>query len=196
MRYVSRKRELRLIMRPQDRTMDDSRHVVIIRGKKAEFVNRAFETQDPELIDWLHDHPLRGGEFEEVRDEDIKAIEATLRKVRAQEDTQVVTGAKGTLDNPHAEREIPLVPLNYTPATTQAVSPELIEFIDGKINTALGQIMDLLKRDTTKEEKALAGKPLKSFKCKICGEEFASGFKVGEHKKLMHPIVNTGEVVQ
>jgi hypothetical protein len=51
--FVSKRRELRIIVKPSDRTFDEARRPVIIRGEKVEFVNHRYTTSDDALSDWL-----------------------------------------------------------------------------------------------------------------------------------------------
>ena len=50
------------------------------------------------------------------------------------------------------------------------------EVVAGMINSAMAQIVDLIKANSKKA----------AFHCKICGKEFASGVEVGRHKKVEH----------
>lgn len=189
MRYTSKKRELRLIMRPTDRTIDEHRRVQIHPGKKAEFIDGKFNTDDPELIEFLHNHPLRGSKFDEITEYDEKIL-ASLRKPNP-----IIPIATGAVSTANA-----VLPAGYkaavseTPETSRPedkvmVSPELVRMIDERIQTALGTIIDLLKPEAAKDakaEKIMAGKPTKIFTCKVCGEVFPSGVAVGKHKKEKH----------
>lgn len=198
MKYISRKRELRLIMRPTDRSIDEHRRIVIHPGKKAEFMDGRFETTDPELIEWLHTHPYRGSKFDEVTPKDENVVEIArnpeVAKAKPHIVVPIATGAVSTgniLTPPEPQAE----PINFDveprtrPNETAVVSPELVRMIDERIQAAMGTIIDLLKPEAKKEEKAvkiMAGQPTKSFKCPFCDEVFQSGFAVGKHKKEVH----------
>lgn len=179
MRYVSKRKELCLVYKPQDRMLDEQRRVIIMQGKRAEFMGGRFQTNDPELIAWLSTHPKKNIEFMEVKDDEWQAIQKDLAKM----DAKVV---EEPTPEPVKEEAI------YRPESTMAISPELVEFIDKRINDALGTILNILqpKAETTevKQEEAspvvVEDKPKKkSFTCPYCKEVFPSGFEVGTHKK-------------
>jgi len=185
MKYTSRKAELCLVLRPTDRTIDEQRRVRVIPGKRVEFMGGRYFTDDPEIIEFLHNHPMRGNKFFEINEHDEKAIEQAKSVA-----PKIVTGAlsTGVAVGPKDEvtkiiEATPSLPDRTRPDQTVAISPELIKLIDERINAALGTIVDLLKKDTVKEEKVMSGTSTKSFKCPYCGEPFTSGFKVGSHKK-------------
>ena len=185
MRYVSKKSELCLVMRPTDRTIDEQRRVRIVPGKRVEFYAGRYQTDDPELITWLHDHPLRKVKFDEITEVDEKAL-----KTAASLGPKISTGPVTTTNvvdsqlQDMIDADLGKIEVRTRPTDTVAISPELVRVIDDRINAALSIIMDLLKKDTVKEEKIMSGKPTKSFKCPYCGDPFTSGFKVGGHKKI------------
>jgi len=200
MKYVSKRKELRLIMRPTDRSIDEHRRTVIHQGKKAEFMEGRFETMDPELIEWLHNHHERGQKFDEITPREEIAVAKAAGKVLVIDETvidkpnpiiRVVTGAVAT-DNAVGDTRYtePSTSVESTrPKDVAALSPELAKIIDEKINAAIGQIIELLKPAVAKEEKAvkiMEGKSTKSFKCPYCDEVFSSGFGVGKHKREKH----------
>uniref|UniRef100_A0A6M3IK31 C2H2-type domain-containing protein n=1 Tax=viral metagenome TaxID=1070528 RepID=A0A6M3IK31_9ZZZZ len=210
MKYVSKRKELRLIMRPTDRSIDEHRRTVIHQGKKAEFMDGRYETMDPELIEWLHNHHERGQKFDEITPREEKAIAKAVGKVPVEEQVmqdmleskpysvdkpnpviRVVTGAMAT-DNAIGDTRYvaPSTSVESTrPRDVTSLSPELAKIIDEKINAAIGQIIELLKPAVAKEEKAvkiMEGKSTKSFKCPYCDEVFSSGFAVGRHKREKH----------
>lgn len=171
-RFISKLREPVYIIRPQDRTIDEQRHTVIIPGKRAEFFNHELITQDQEVIDYMRKHIEKGTMFDEVLDSDMKP------KVEA---TPIATGAVNSLDIRHGlpQAEVP----NTRPTDITEVSPVLLDVIDQKINAAFQQIVTLLKKDEAKEEAKKANKPTKIFHCPYCKEPFNTGFAVGDHKK-------------
>ena len=194
--YISKRSEQQIVVRPTDRTMDEQRRVMIITGKKVTFFDHYFETQDPEIIDFLDRHPQRGKDFDKVREGmDLAMVHKAIKRLKNNESIRVVTGARTTSDEQRATQpeklvdiapapQVPPVTQEVRPETTTLISPELVKLIDDKVNTALATIIDLLKTDTKKEETMLAGKPTKSFKCPYCGEPQPSGFAVGRHKKV------------
>lgn len=186
MKYISKKAELCLVIRPTDRITDEQRRVRVIPGKRVEFMGGRYSTNDPEIIEFLHNHPNRGSKFMEITEADEKAVEKAKSVAPA-----IVTGALSTGVVPDAQIAIeeiisatPSLPDRTRPDQATLVSPELIKLIDERINAALGTIVDLLKKDTVKEEKVMSGTSTKSFKCPYCEEPFTSGFKVGSHKKV------------
>lgn len=186
MKYTSKLKDPRFVIRPSDRIIDDQRRVVPVPGLRAEFINHFFETKDPELIKALHDHKARGREFFEIEESDEAALKEAKIQI-AREVTPMVVGASstGNVGRGLSQQTTSAEP-SVRPDQTTALSPELINLIDNRISAALGTIIDLLKKDEVKEEKIMAGKPTKSFKCPYCEEIFSSGFAVGAHKKEKH----------
>jgi len=182
MKYNSKRSELCLVMRPTDRVMDEHRRVQVLPGKKAEFYQFRYETEDPEMIEFLHNHPLRGSKFFEITPTDEIIVQEAKKAV-----PKIATGAISSataIDRGEAEQPT-------RPDQTTSISPELIKVIDDRVNAALEQIVSLLKKDAHKEEKKemkasqiMSGKSTKTFTCPYCGDPFTSGFKVGGHKKI------------
>lgn len=190
MKYISKKSELCLVMRPTDRITDEQRRVRVIPGKRVEFMAGRYQTFDPETIEFLHNHPNRGSKFMEINEADEKTIEKAKSIAPS-----IVSGALSTGVVPDAQIAIeemiaatPSLPDRTRPDQIALISPEVIKLIDERINAALGTIVDLLKKDTAKEEKVMSGTSTKSFKCPYCSEVFSSGFKVGSHKRQVHPL--------
>jgi len=165
--------------------MDEQRRVKILPGKRVEFYAGKYHTDDPEVIEWLHNHPVRGIKFAEITDHDVTLVE-TIKSTAP----KIVTGMVTTTNvvDSQMEKMIKAEPakeeVSMRPMETTMISPELLKVIDERISAALGTIVDLLKKDEVKEATVLSGKPTKSFKCPYCGESFSSGFKVGDHKKV------------
>lgn len=184
MKYVSKRSELTLIKKPQDRMIDEQRRVIPILGQKVEFFAGRYETRDPELIEWLHNHPLRGKKFDEITEADEQIVQKAKVLIA---DGPITSGnAVDSAVEDMIKADIGKVEVSTRPTDTSAVSPELIKIIDERINSALSVIVDLLKKDEVKEEKAMSvapSTPTKTFKCPYCGEPFGSGFAVGKHKK-------------
>ena len=181
MKYVSKKKEQCLVMRPTDRIMDEHRRIQVIPGKRVEFFDGRYETQDPEIIEFLHNHPLRGTKFFEITEKDEQIV-AQAKKSTV---PRVVDGAVDSVNSVDGGVPTPQtddVVLPTRPTDTVAVSPQLIKVIDERISAALGTIIDLLNKDTKKEEIIMAGKPTKVFTCPYCKEPQPSGFAIGKHK--------------
>ena len=194
--YISRRTEHRIVIRPTDRTMDEQRRISIIKGKDVTFFDHFFETNDPEIIDRLDSHPQRGKDFDKLEGVDLAVAHQAIRRLKNNESIKVVSGAS-TVSNrvqPKAQEAPVILPMQVQEPITRSedttlVSPELIKIIDDRVNTALATIIDLLKVDEKKEEKAkemMEGKSTKAFKCPYCDQVFSSGFKVGKHKKDDH----------
>jgi hypothetical protein len=174
-------------MRPTDRIIDEQRRIKVIPGKRVEFFDHHFETEDPELIEWLHGHYQRGHKFDEITPKDEKLIQLAKKTVGP----KIVTGAidgNTAIDSNEIDKiisaDLGKVEVPTRPTDTVAISPELVRVIDERINAALSVIVDLLKKDEVKEEKVMTGKSTKSFSCPYCGEPQPSGFAVGKHKKV------------
>lgn len=188
MKFVSRKvRELRVILKPTDRVIDEQRRVSIIPGKKAEFMNYEFKTTDPDTIVRLRRHPSYGMEFAAAGDID-KYIEIYEQTGKAPVEV------KGQWINPLTNTLLAVPDLEdikveeAKPEPSKKALPEPIEsanleaIIDTRIKVHLDQLtatlVDLIQH---KDDK-----PKKVFTCPICKEVFPSGIAVGKHKKLVH----------
>lgn len=185
MKYVSKKRELCLIMKPTDRSIDEQRRIIIHPGKRVEFFAGRYETKDPEIMEFMHNHPLRGTKFFEITETDDAAVR--LAQQQATAGPKISTGAVDTKDQEIQtiiEADLGKVEVLTRPTDTTAISPELVKIIDERISAALETIVNLLKTDAKKEEAIMAGKPTKSFRCPYCGVPQPSGFAVGRHKKV------------
>lgn len=180
MKYSSKKAELCIVVRPEDRIIDEQRRVIKLPGKRVEFFNGRYETHDPEIIECLHNHPYRGTKFYEITEKDEKIIQEA-KAIPIITGPMSVDGSRAIDDIITAD--LGKIEIRTRPTDTVAVSPELVRVIDERITAALSTIIDLLKKDTVKEENVMSNKPTKSFRCPYCGEPFTSGFKVGTHKK-------------
>jgi hypothetical protein len=170
MDFVSRRRQLRIVIKPADRVMDEQRRVTQIRGATAEFSNNKFSTEDPYIIEKLLTHGEYGAEFTSVQDGPgwLKEIEANRKSI------VVVSGARSTTNIAGGPREE--APLPTRPTEVVATSPDLQTIIKDEIAKAMAQIREELK---PKEKRV--------FKCKKCDEVFPSGYDVGAHMKIAHP---------
>jgi hypothetical protein len=164
--------------------LDDKGRVIPIPGKRVEFTNHKYYTNDPETIEFLHNHPARGSTFEEIQESEVANVQKQIAAVTA----QVVTGPNTTAIRPEGQVEVPKARGESRPEDKAAISPEIqdviVRTIDDRIGKAMGEIVALLKKDKDKEEKVIAGLPRKTFKCPYCGEVFPSSFHVGKHKKV------------
>jgi hypothetical protein len=83
--FVSRCRELRLVMKPTDVILDDLRHPQVLKGKTIVFGHGRYTTEDQEEIKWLMEHPMRPAEFDVVpegviakREDDVRLLHGAL----------------------------------------------------------------------------------------------------------------------
>jgi len=189
MKFISRKvRELRVILKPTDRVIDEQRRVTLIPGKRADFMNYEYKTSDPDTIIRLRNHSSYGIEYAAAGDID-KYIEIYRETGKAPEEV------KGQFINPQTNtllavpdlEDIKVEEAKPEPSKKKAL-PEPIEpakleaIIDSRIKTHLDQLtatlVDLIQH---KDDK-----PKRVFTCPICKEVFPSGIAVGKHKKLVH----------
>ncbi len=172
MRFVSKVRDLRLIMRPQDRTMDDQRREIQIPGKKVEFFNFNYTTEDEEMIKWLFQHPLRNSEFGVADDEkDVKAW------IAQHSVTPMISGAGDSVTVsrlPEGEGQVIVI-------QKESQNESMEDMVDRKITVAMEKILAALKETKEIHEE----KPKKKFTCPFpgCGQDFNTGFAVGKHKR-------------
>lgn len=201
MKFVSKCRDLRLIRRPADRIMDEQRRPIILRGERAEFANHQYYTNDPDMIEWLLNHPLYGLEFtsaEPVPDRAVpRPITAEEAQMRYNAVPQMVRGAKATANviptkAGREESKTEAAPESSSIITVDDVS----KMIDEKLGSAMEQILQAV-RGTPKVEdtspKVETPSPAvngssskKAFHCPICHLPFRSGIEVGKHKKEAH----------
>ncbi len=193
MRFVSRRSEFRLVIRPTDRIMDESRRPVVIPGERIEFKQYQYNTNDAKLITYLKNHPLYGRDFTSESGGDATIID---KPNLVFDDGADLTGPKIVAGFPELKR--PSVEMIHGAVSTVGIPNELVitgkpevvnentqvtkedveQMIDTKLNGFLDKITTMINPPKSK---------YKVFKCPICKEEFPSGFKVGEHKKLVHP---------
>ena len=185
--FVSKRRGLRIIIRPTDRIIDESRRPVTIPGEKVEFANHRFQTNDDSLIRYLLSHPLYGAEFtSDLRD---GGVPKNLDPNKVDVNALLGRGAISTVNKmaQAAEEGQAAEPQEVPEVKATSFAPTMAELdaiIDKKLEGFFGKITEIL---TSKNEIAQVAKPKKKFTCKTCGEEFKSGIEVGKHKKVVHP---------
>lgn len=178
MLFVSKIRELRLIRKPADRMMDEFRRPIAIRGERVEFENFRYKTEDPDLIEWLVNHPYYGIEFTSDKKDDrgIKKPELDRELLADTDDVQPIKKVRPPvpemIQGSMATSKTVVVP-KTEPALTREEVSLLIK--DG-VNEALKDMKDMFVAMTTP-------KPKRTFACKECGLEFGSGVQLGAHKK-------------
>lgn len=160
--FVSKRRELRVIVKPADRQFDESRRPIIIPGERVEFYGYKFATKDENLVKWLKQHPLYGQSF--VSDE-----------------PNVVTHKEEVPPAPAATQET-------KPFETPITKEEINVMIETKLDSFLNKVAGMMQQQASAREPSAA--PKKTFKCPHCEEVFKSGIEVGKHKKLVHPDPN------
>lgn len=178
MMYISKIKDLVLIMRPRDRTMDDSRRTIIIPGKRVEFVRGRYRTDDPEMIAWLDKHEDKGAVFAPVPEEQLEVARKDAVKMveGAMSSSNVVSGLK------QGGVPAPVV----TPVDLEEVKKLIQEQVSVSVNDALGQILDAIKKVPAPESPFTPEppRPKKTFTCPFCKTAvFRSGIEVGAHKK-------------
>lgn len=184
MKFASKIRELRLVMRPLDRTMDEQRRVVVIPGKTVEFLAGQYVTDDPEVINFLLKHYQYGVSFAAVDD-----VEEWKRQ-HGIKDIQVTTGARGTME---LGEDRPVISIEPGPIhiLNKPEPKPLEEVIDERLNLLLAPLLAEIKRGHEGVEK-----PKKKFTCQICHDPFPSGIAVGKHKIEVHSEKNLNSEVK
>lgn len=177
MLFVSKYKNLRLIKKPNDRVIDDQRRVIQVRGEIAEFTGGRYTTNDPEMIDWLLHHPMRGNSFVVLEDNEIKKIEEYNSQVR------MTAGANATVDSN--------TPTTLVHEVTKVQDEEKLKsWVKDEISTAMKDILVAIK-GLQEQSQVIPLEPRKKrlFTCPVegCGETFTSGIAVGAHKKEKHP---------
>jgi hypothetical protein len=180
--FVSKRRELRIVVKPADRTFDEARRPVIIRGERVEFHEYRFMTENPDLIDWLMHHPLHGKEF----------VCADVPPVPKPEPA-MVQGSISTMANKEKTRPDETT---YTAEREKVENPvtkdEIEVMIDQKMDAFMERMLGIVQSQAALKEEARA--PKKVFTCPVagCGMVFKSGIEVGKHKRLVHPTSANG----
>lgn len=198
MRFVSKRKEFRLIIRPTEVVVDEARRPHVVQGEKVEFKQGRFTTEDRSLIDYLLHHPLYGLQFTSEIGNDPVAIqkyslvfddgaELSGPKVVAgfpekNKHVDMYTGANSTANNPVQTKLQPKLPVTKEEfEKARPIAKEEIEaLIDSKLDAFLDKIGSLVIQPKVKHS-------IKKFHCPICGDEFPNGVLVGKHKKLAHP---------
>ncbi len=189
MKFVSRRSEFRLIIRPTDRIIDESRRPIIIPGEKVEFMQHQFNTEDQGLITYLLKHPLYGRDFTSEAGGDIRVIEKPNlvfddgaeisgpkivagfpeRSNRPIKIPEMIVGAVATV--PAAQIAQPV----QSSAAKALTKEEIEQIIDNKLNGFVDKITNMISPTYVKT---------RTFSCPYCHEQFPSGFAIGTHKKI------------
>jgi hypothetical protein len=197
MKFVSRRKEFRLIIRPIEVVIDEARRPHVVQGERVEFKNGVFTTEDKGLIDYLIHHPLYGLQYTSEIGNDPVAIQkysmvfddgATLSKPKIvagfpEKNVEMTSGAVSTQSNASKSKVIEkIVSIPSEPSISKI---EIEALIDSKLDSFLDKIGSLVIQPEVKSARA------KPVHCTICGEEFANGFMVGKHKKEKHPAISS-----
>jgi len=177
MRFVSKYREFRLVKSPSDRIIDDQRRVTIIKGETIEFKNFQYNTEEPETIEWLMNHPERGVTFDVVKEDEEQLLKIPVQPIVSGPVTTINKEAKPDevkVENPNTLKNLDDIIAEKVAAAVTAASESILKTVVDLIHSKGGDIH-------FKEKK----RP--SFKCSICGKEFISGFEVSKHKQKEHP---------
>jgi hypothetical protein len=164
--FVSKKRELRIIVKPADRQYDEARRPIVIPGERVEFRGYKFTTDNEGLIKWLRRHPLFGSAFTSNDPIPDKPTESVGESVNAAPVKPV-------------EKEMSF----ETPITKD----EINILIEQKMDALFNKIVSIVQSQAQNTPKEPSMVPKKTFKCPYCEEVFRSGIEVGKHKKLAHP---------
>lgn len=183
--FISKKRELRIIVKPSDRTFDEARRPITIRGERVEFMNHRYQTNDAGLTTWLKQHPLCGSQFICADDGPIGLVKKSATKTSSV--PEMITGTKTTAANVANKPEITLPEEPPTLPPTPPVQPsiqrdEVEVMIEKKFDEFLNRFTQIMQ--SGKVEPVVKAK--KTFTCPHCPEVFKSGVEVGKHKKLVH----------
>lgn len=201
MKFVSKKREFRLIIRPTNVFLDESRRPQVDKGEKVEFKNGMFFTEDKSLISYLLHHKQYGLSYTSEIGNDPVAIEkasmvfddgaeitgpkivAGFPEKNSPRVIEMVTGGMSTQSMPKvqtkAEEFIPQVPPKES-ITKEEVVDLISQALDAKLDLILDRIGAVALQPSIK------GTRVKKFHCSICGEELPSGFAVKKHKDDKH----------
>lgn len=214
MKFISKKREFRLIISPAEVTVDESKRPHIYRGERVEFKEYVAHVNDPKLIKYMLNHPLYGRTYtSELGNDPVQlqkyhmtfddGAELTGKKLVAgfpELDThplppqkppkppvEMVDGARSTVESP----------VRPTVETVYKEEPLIVgrptknvdlskEEVEALIDSKLDSFLDKIGSLIIQpKEKPKATKP-KEFSCPECGLKLASGFEVGRHKKEAH----------
>jgi len=192
MRFVSKRLEPRYVMIPEDRIIDEQRRVQRIKGKKAEFHNHQYFTDDPEMIDFLLNHQAYGIEFvsdqpeapvKNVRPPDIPVpaweTDDVLRKEMEKAKKEAVPMIQGAMSTGQATQP---------PQVAVVTKEQVVQLIEEKMTSLNDKLDNLILVLSAEKAPAIEKpKPKKEFHCPICRAEFRSGVEVGKHKKQAHP---------
>jgi len=176
--FISKRRELRIIVKPSDRTFDEARRPVIIRGEKVEFSNHRFQTADEGLVSWLKQHPLYGREF--------TSADTGPTPAPRNEGPEMIHGMNTTLGEPKKPDETPKSTYEIArgPYETPITWEEIEVKMDQKMDSFLEKFSHIMQSQAVAKE---VPAQKRVFHCPICNAEFKSGIEVGKHKKLVHP---------
>ncbi len=194
--FVSRRKEFRIIIRPTEVIIDESRRPHVVQGEKVEFKNGRFVTEDKSLIDYLLHLPMYGLQFTSELGNDPVAIQ---KYSMVFDDGAEITGPKVIAGFPERNKSKPVEMVRGARATVQSeprilpgsivkqieiekvdiTKEEINALIDSKLDAFLDKIGSLVIQPKIKHS-------VKQFHCPICGEQFSNGVLVGKHKKEKH----------
>ena len=210
MLFVSKIRDLRLIKRPADRTMDKYGNASFTPGELVEFSNFRYVTGNEETIEWLLKHPDYGRVFTSDKLHD-KGVPQEVRNLIQTDDTLIdMSKDRGRSPYENAMRHNSMVnkaskklEKMKTPMTrgmlataqpVQSATPREVNVGTKAPEISKDEIAAMIKEEVgaamgqileaIKAEKA--PKPKRVFTCKECGETFPTGIAVGAHKKEAH----------
>lgn len=197
MRFISKRKEFRIIIRPTEVIMDESRRPRVLQGERVEFKGGTFHTEDKGLIDFLLRHHLYGLQFtSEIGNDPVEKqkysmvfddgaeitgpkIVAGFPEMNRAKSVEMVRGARATVQS--EPRIVPgsIVKQVEIEKADTITTEEINALIDSKLDAFLEKIGSLVIQPKIKHS-------VKQFHCPICGEQFANGFLIGKHKKEKH----------
>jgi hypothetical protein len=198
MRFISKRKELRIVIRPTEVILDESRRPRVMKGEKVEFKGGTFVTEDRGLIDYLLHHHLYGLQFTSEIGGDPVEIEkhsmvfddgadlsgpkivAGFPEMNRSKPVEMIRGATSTQNKGVIPTSGPVVKkTDKVEKSNTITSEEVNALIDSKLDAFLDKIGSLVIQPKIKHS-------TKQFHCPICGEQFANGFLIGKHKKEKH----------
>lgn len=186
MKFVSKRKRFRLVVKPASHVIDAYGQRVSIPGLTIEFSNGRYETEDPEIISLMLKSPFLGSQFivanteQEVQDwiathpeyapEVVPMITGGISTVNVSSSAHAVAATQGALRDAARETAIDLESI-------------IEKKIEAKLSPLIGKLDSVLEQVT-----ATQTRPKKVFTCPVpgCGKVFRSGVEVGEHKRLEH----------
>ncbi len=167
MKFISKRKEFRLVIRPTEVILDESRRPRIINGERVEFTNGVYFTEDVGLIAYLLHHKLYGLEFtSEIGNDPVRIKKATMTfddgaelsgpqivagrfentAKKKEHVIDMIRGANSTANSP-IKKSVPKTEAWDTGTSNEASNmsrQEVENIIDNKLETFIGRIESML----------------------------------------------------